>query len=213
MPCVTLAGPIPGLGGPFETAREYFVAWARNVQFPSGEDAIRSQVPPDLADDLILSIRQFPSQFETALNRLSLSCGPFPLHHPDFHHSNVIIDDTYNILSIIDWEGAGTVPWEFVQFPMFLYTVPPPIDLPSKYDRDGYPISPEIQQRWRERADYVDSVRKAEEYKNLDDKLSTMLSSNRIQNLATSIRLYKEEGKTGYYCKLLENIGEHHSTY
>lgn len=202
-------GPIPGLGGPFETAQEYFVAWTRNVQFPTGETAIRSQVPPDLADELILSIRQFPLRFREALGRLSMSCGPFPLHHPDFYHSNVIIDDAYNILSIIDWEGAGTVPWELVQFPMFLYTVPPPIDLPSKYDRDGYPIFPEIRQRWKDRVGYIDYVKKAEERKNLDCKLSTMLSSAEIQNLATSIRLYKEEGKVGYYCRLLEMSDKH----
>lgn len=197
-------GPIPGLGGPFETAHEYFASWAQNVRFPTAEDTIRSRMPPNLADELILSIRQFPTKFEAALNRLPISTGPFPLQHPDFYHSNVIIDDAYNILSIIDWEGAGTVPWEVVEFPMFLYTVPPPIDLPSKYDQDGYPVIAEVQKRWKERQEYIECVKTAEAKMALDSKLSRILASPEAQSLATSIRLYQDEGKVGYYCRLLE---------
>ncbi|KAI2786177.1 hypothetical protein POX_g08559 [Penicillium oxalicum] len=196
-------GPIPGLGGPFESAQEYFTAWAENARFPTGEDTIRASVPPELANELILSIRQFPSQFKKALRRLPINTGPFPLHHPDFYHSNIIIDDTHNILSVIDWEGAGTVPWEVVQFPMFLYTVPPPIDLPSNYDHNGYPVDVEVQNRWKERQEYIESVKTAETEKAFDNKLSRILASHETQNLATSIKLYEDPGKIGYYCRLL----------
>lgn len=196
--------PIPGLGGPFETAQDYFVAWANNVKFRTGETAIRSQVPPDMADELIQSIQQFPVQFKEAVKKLPLENGPFPLRHPDFQHSNIIIDEAYNILSVVDWEGASTVPWEAVEFPMFLYTVPPPIDLPTKYDQDGYPLIPEIQERWMERQNYTEIVNEAEQRKGLDYKLSTTLACHDTQNLATSLALYEEVGKVGYYCKLLE---------
>ncbi|KAJ5561625.1 hypothetical protein N7461_000386 [Penicillium sp. DV-2018c] len=198
--------PIPGLGGPFETAQDYFTAWADNAKFPMGEARIRSMLPSHMADEIILSIQRFPSRLKDAVKTLSLPLrkGPFPLHHPDFYHSNVIIDEAYNILSIIDWEGASTVPWEAVDFPAFLYTVPPPIDLPSKYDGDGYPIDPEIQNRWEERQDYVQSVERGERERGLGCELSTVLASSMIQNLATSIRLYSEDGKVGYYCRLLD---------
>lgn len=92
----------------------------------------------------------------------------------------MIIDDVYNILLIIDWEGACIVPWEAVEFPAFLYTVPPLIDLPSKYDDDGYPINPEIQNGWRERQDYIRSVKEAERQRGLDCKLSTVLALSKI---------------------------------
>lgn len=197
-------GPVPGLGGPFETAQEYFAAWAHSVQFSTSEETIRPQVPSDFADELVLSIRQFPTQFKEALNRLPISTGPFPLHHPDFYHSNVIIDDAYNISSIIDWDGAGTVPWEVVQFPMFLYTVPPPIDLPSKYDHDGYPCDCGDTETLEGTGEYIEYVKEAEGRKALDSKLSTILACHGVQNLATSIRLYKEEGKVGDYCRLLQ---------
>ncbi len=199
--------PIPGLGGPFKTAEEFFLAWADNVKFPKGEAVIRSQLsrlPAEMVEQIILSIDQFPSIFKEAVERLPLSQGPFPLHHPDFNHSNVIIDDAYNILSVIDWESASTVPWELVEFPMFLYTVPPPIDDPSKYDCTGNPVSPEIQKRWKERQNYVEMVKGAEERNCFDCKLSTTLACWKIQNLATSIRLYSEVGKVGYYCRLLD---------
>lgn len=48
--------PIPGLGGPFESAQDYFIAWADNAKFPMGEIVIRSQLPPYMADEIILSI-------------------------------------------------------------------------------------------------------------------------------------------------------------
>jgi hypothetical protein len=198
--------PIPGLGGPFRTAQDFFLAWADNAKFPMAEALIRSQLsqlPLDMAEEIILSIRDFPVLFKEAVRRMSFSQGPFPLHHPDFNHSNVIIDDVYGILSVIDWEGASTVPWEIVEFPMFLYTVPPPIDVPSKYDRTGNPVSPEIQRRWEERQNYVESVKLIEERECIDCKLSATLACRDTQNLATSVRLYADVGKVGYYCRLL----------
>ncbi|KAJ5117491.1 hypothetical protein N7448_011123 [Penicillium atrosanguineum] len=201
--------PIPGIGGPFRTAQDFFLAWADNAKFPTAEALIRSQLsqlPLDVVEEIILSIHQFPVLFKEAVRRMSFSQGPFPLHHPDFNHSNVIIDDAYGILSVIDWEGASTVPWEIVEFPMFLYTVPPPIDLPSKYDPTGYPINPEIQKRWEERQNYVELVKRVEKGEDLDCKLSATLACRDTQNLATSVRLYADVGKVGYYCRLLGKI-------
>jgi Phosphotransferase enzyme family len=40
--------------------------------------------------------------------------GPFPLQHQDLHQQNVIVDQDYNILAVIDWELAGTCPYEVV---------------------------------------------------------------------------------------------------
>jgi aminoglycoside phosphotransferase (APT) family kinase protein len=32
--------------------------------------------------------------------------GPFPLCHGDFGHNNMVFDDEYNLLGVIDWEAA-----------------------------------------------------------------------------------------------------------
>lgn len=113
------------------------------------------------------------------------------------------MDDAYGILSVIDWEGASTVPRQIVEFPMFLYTVPPPIDLPSMDDRTGNSVSPGIQRRWEERQNYVESVKRVEERECIDCKLSGTLVCRDTRNLATSVRLYADVGKVGYYRRLL----------
>ncbi|KAH8174145.1 phosphotransferase enzyme family protein [Sarocladium implicatum] len=50
--------------------------------------------------------------------------GPFPLCHLDLHHGNLLFDDEYNLVGVIDWSEAQTVPMErlavspeFVTFP------------------------------------------------------------------------------------------------
>ena len=36
--------------------------------------------------------------------------GPFPLQHVDLHRQNVLADDDWNVVGIIDWSWAGTAP-------------------------------------------------------------------------------------------------------
>ncbi|KAI5464388.1 hypothetical protein BGZ63DRAFT_451628 [Mariannaea sp. PMI_226] len=195
---------IPGIGGPFSTAADYLEAWVQNAKFPMPEKALRSMLPPDLADELNSSIQQFPAKLAALVRLIPLKDGPFPLYHPDLFHSNIIIDSDYNVLSIIDWENTCTVPWEVVQFPMFLASTPPPMDPPWNYDDDGEPINQEIRERWKEQKDYLQSVMEAEERRKLDPMLSSTLANRDVQNLAGAIKLYLDPGKIGYYCKVLD---------
>lgn len=117
--------PIPGLGGPFEITADYITAWTKSVKFPLNEAKIRAYSPPHIADELVTSIHLFPDRIKENLGKIIIrNEGPSPLYHTSFLHSNVIVVEKYNILSIIDWENTGTVPWEMVEFPLFLYTVP-----------------------------------------------------------------------------------------
>lgn len=50
---------IPGLGGPFDTAEQYFEAWAINAKFPMEDTEMRSQLPLDIAEEIIRSIKEF----------------------------------------------------------------------------------------------------------------------------------------------------------
>lgn len=50
--------------------------------------------------------------------------GPFPLCHLDLHHGNMLFDNDYNLVGVIDWSQAQTVPQErlvvcpeFITFP------------------------------------------------------------------------------------------------
>ena len=40
--------------------------------------------------------------------------GPFPLQHADINQQNVIVDEYCNVIAIIDWERAGTRPYEVI---------------------------------------------------------------------------------------------------
>jgi hypothetical protein len=118
----------------------HFIVWADNAKFPTGEKTNRSQLPAHIADEIVLPVQQFRSGFKGAAMTLCLGSDHFSLHHADSYHCNIIINDLYNILSIIHWGGVLVVPWEVMELPAFLYTSPSPIDLPLKYSCGGYSV-------------------------------------------------------------------------
>lgn len=143
-------GPIPGIGGPFDTATAFFNAWADSVKFKRDKETItqmmqRSPIP---AEQMVAIIENFPSQIKAIASRLSLcNEGPFPLAHDDFLHSNIMVDENFDVTGIIDWEGAYTAPYELVSFPDFLTAMPVSFDLPQKYDQDGQPLMRNYEKR------------------------------------------------------------------
>lgn len=199
-------GPLPGIGGPFDTATEFFEAWADSVEFKWDKETITSmmQRSPNPAERMIAIIENFPLQIKAMASRLS-SCneGPFPLDHDDFFHSNIMVDESFDVTGIIDWEGACTVPYELIAFPDFLTAMPVSFDLPQKYDEDGQPFDEEIREMWREREGYIEMVRLAE----LDDSvLSDCLSSKRSQAIAYLYGAYTSVGKLGFYDQAVKEI-------
>lgn len=121
-----------------------------------------------------------------------------------FFHSNIIVDHRYRILGVIDWEGACTVPWELVEFPLFLETVPFPMDASWNYDENGEPLDGDTRQRWQERKEYVERVARVEAAEQVDDKLSATLGDQNFQNLAYGMRVYLDSGKLGFYHRVIE---------
>ena len=129
--------------------------------------------------------------------------GPFPLYHRDFFHSNVVVDERYTILGVIDWDGACVLPWELAEFPLFPETVPRPTDAPWNYDADGLPRDEDTRQRWSEREGYVGMVARWEEQEAADDRLSSALRDVNGQYLAAAMRLYLT-GKLSLYDGVLD---------
>ncbi|KAJ5249537.1 hypothetical protein N7524_011853 [Penicillium chrysogenum] len=200
-------GPLPGIGGPFDTATEFFEAWANNVKFKWDKETIACMMQrgPISAEQMNAIIENFPSQIKAIASRLSVcNDGPFPLAHDDFLHSNIMVDESsFDVTGIIDWEGAFTVPYELVAFPDFLTVMPISFDLPEKYDRDGQPLNEELRERWRERGEYIEMVRSAE----LNDSLlSTCLSSKRSQAIAYLYGAYAGFGKLGFYDRVMKEL-------
>jgi hypothetical protein len=46
-----------------------------------------------------------------------LDCGPFPLRHPDINNCNILYDDDYNIVGVLDWTATQTAPWQSFVIP------------------------------------------------------------------------------------------------
>lgn len=201
-----LQGPIPGLGGPFETATEFFKAWATKIEFGLTESQLKEAAGP-FAGEVSLSASSLKSWIHSNAEKISVcNKGPFPLCHGDFGHNNMIFDDKYRLLGVIDWEGAFAAPWEVAaEFPLSLSVVPPPIDVPWNYDEMGTPKDEENRQRFADREEYIAIVEQQEGELGFADgyRLSEALRDDRRQYLASAMRLY-QNGKPGWYAKVTQ---------
>lgn len=96
--------------GPFSSAAEYYRWRADQPLNRSNESLV------DLQDALFHSYL-----YQLALPFLMNSVrneGPFPLAHNDLGVHNVLFDEDWKLVGVIDWSGACVVPWEsFAQFP------------------------------------------------------------------------------------------------
>ena len=135
-------GPLPnGLGGPYSTATEYYRAWA----------AANMSKPGATSD--------FPSRIETIASMISKNDnGPFRLIHPDFGHNNIIVDDDFNMLSVIDWEYSFVGPPELAaRFPIRLQMYPEAI-LPQERDANGRIMDEDWRKMSENREHWVNQV-------------------------------------------------------
>lgn len=201
------AGPIPGIGGPFDTAAAFFEAWAATAKFNRSKEEITQMLQrgPISAEEMIKMIDEFPSQIRDMAAQLPFpNEGPFPLDHDDFLHSNIMVDEaSFEVTGIIDWEGACTVPWGLVGYPDFLQAMPRSFDLPQKYDQDGQPLEEDVKETWRERREYLEMVREAE---GDDGLLSTTLGSSLNQALAYTYGAFVSIGKLGFYDRVAAEL-------
>ncbi|OAQ67617.1 protein kinase-like protein [Pochonia chlamydosporia 170] len=199
-------GPLPHLGGPFYTATQFFEAWAKHAKFPRDENDILRGMRNGPVEKVVGAIREFPSQILALASRLSeQDHGPFPLCHGDFIHSNMIVNDHFDVTAIIDWEGSRTLPLELVAFPGFLNILSAQFGSSDRYDEEGLPLDEEERQRWNDRKGYVEMVR---EFEGTDNVLSTCLSNKKGLALGYLISSY-ENGKLGFYDEVMrEHFGE-----
>lgn len=120
-------------------------------------------------EEVMRPIKNFPDYLERLACRIfSNDSGPFPLYHPGFYQSNIIVNEEFKVLSVTDWEGASTVPWELVQLPLFLEFLPSKMGDPNNYEPDGQPKNEDDRCRLRERSEYVKYVQEKEHELNTD---------------------------------------------
>ena len=197
-------GPLPGIGGPFETASDFFRAWAATAKFPHSREHIMS-VCGDLGDDISKSTAEIPSRLSEMADQICSNGdrGPFPLVHVDYGHNNIVVTPDYDIMGVIDWEHAFAAPWQTVDYPLTGRATPRSMDAPWNYGPDGAPLDPDLQTRYKERMEYLSCVRAAEESLSVSPILSSTLADVRVQDIAAAMRLFAADGKMGYYSQVL----------
>ncbi|KAK3682840.1 hypothetical protein B0T22DRAFT_502042 [Podospora appendiculata] len=92
--------------GPFSRAVAYFTAVANAA-----------------AGKLDSSARLGALVFRDILDKTTLfgdmsTVEQFPLNHMDLGTQNILVDDRFNFVAIIDWEFAQTAPWQVNRYPM-----------------------------------------------------------------------------------------------
>jgi len=105
-----------GTIGPFLHSAEYFYSIASAKYQTALKTLDPSQKMPGRFD--ILGPYVFCDIISRASIFKSLLPGPFPLNHMDMGAQNLLVDNNFNIIAVIDWEMAQISPWEALYFPM-----------------------------------------------------------------------------------------------
>ena len=198
-------GPLPDLGGPFDTVTEYLEAWAEAAESRFTDFSQAEVCCGQYYNEILIQIANFPRKLgEVAASIPIRNHGPFPLFHPDFGHNNMIIDDDYNILGVIDWEHACSLPWECMRFPSILAVIPRPMDAPWKYDENGIATDEDTKSTVDDCTVYISKVQEVERREGLSSLLSAFLADEGCQDLAYAMKLYTEDKKYGFYTNILD---------
>lgn len=163
-------------------------------------------MPNNWIDEVLKGIMDFPNQLAALATsgKHFLREGPFPIRHPDLSDNNIAVTKEFDLLGVIDWEDAYTVPWELIDCPLFIRKVPRFLNPPDQYD-GGQPKDADEAGRWVDEREYARLVREAEEHAGVDHRLSDMLGNNEAQDLAGIIHLFSE-GKMGLYGRALHHF-------
>ncbi|KAK2593466.1 hypothetical protein QQS21_008839 [Conoideocrella luteorostrata] len=92
--------------GPFSRAVDYFVAIA-NAAIDRLKDSAR--LGAFVFRDILHKTDLFADQGTNVR---------FPLNHMDLGAQNILVNDRFDFIAIIDWEFAQTAPWQVNHFPM-----------------------------------------------------------------------------------------------
>jgi len=89
--------------GPFSHSTDYYLTRSRLIH----EEAQRKCLAQQSIDSAHLHVISAPFTSIPQVDK-----GPFPLQHPDLHRQNVLINDNWTVVGIIDWSWASSIPWQ-----------------------------------------------------------------------------------------------------
>ncbi|WEW56137.1 hypothetical protein PRK78_001572 [Emydomyces testavorans] len=112
-------GPLPssfGFEGPFTSEVDYFVSWATHAKF-GNPDFLHTKSEDNSLQKLKQDVMLFPAGLRSVVEKRLLSNSSssehrYPIVHRDFELHNILFDDSFNIVGVIDWEFAHSAPME-----------------------------------------------------------------------------------------------------
>jgi hypothetical protein len=109
-------GPLPasfGFRGPFSSPIDYFLSWAANAKFKNSAFLLRGPNENPALEALKHEVECFPTRLASTLKeRPPASCISYPIVHKDFLIHNILLDEEYNVVGVIDWENAHSAPFD-----------------------------------------------------------------------------------------------------
>jgi hypothetical protein len=140
---------------------------------------------PDATSDFVARIDEVSSLLS------KYDDGSFHIVHPDFGHNNIIVDDDFNILGVIDWEKAFVGPAEMAaRFPLRLQMYPEAL-LPLARDTNGKIVDKQSREKVENRELFMAAVTFRED----ELLVSPQLSANMIgapADVLFLIRMWEE---------------------
>jgi hypothetical protein len=100
--------------GPFHSGWDYFVAVAEGLVAHALQRKRSDTGSSPFATLGPLVFRNIVRDTEIFKSRQ----GPFHFNHMDMGIQNILIDDDFNFVAVIDWELAQSAPWEVNHYPM-----------------------------------------------------------------------------------------------
>lgn len=147
-------------------------------------------------DDLERSLQQasisFPVRLRSAIEeKPPRTCrNSYPIVHRDFLLHNILFNDKYDIVGVIDWEYAHTSPFEVFAALTNMY---------SRFDRETTRAAPDVEEDGRT---YKEDIMEQEETMPAEWKLSSVFGSV-MGNLGLCMSQF-EEGKAIFYTEVID---------
>lgn len=206
-------GPIPNIGGPFDTATAFMQAWTAQMSTDMDLERMR-EWHPETFDEVVEGCLSWPSRLDKLAkgNKYFNDEGPFPIRHNEMELHNILVNKDFGVEAVIDWYGACALPWELVDCPGAVAMVKTRLSLgPHMLDEAGQHKDPELLDRLAAQRAYAEMVREAELEVGADHKLSDILADSDAQELASACHHF-DEGMRGLYGRVAKYFEDKEST-
>lgn len=113
-------GPLPasfGSSGPYTSSADYFISWAENAKFRNPNFLLPQPEDDTEIQKLKQATLSFPGLLKlTIVNQssehLSAYEGIYPIVHGDFLLHNLLFNEAFEVVGVIDWENSHSAPLE-----------------------------------------------------------------------------------------------------